>query len=110
MSYYTEMHTSVCLSPKMQRQDTLRNPEAGLRDREVESQPKKQPNHIEEKEEESYCKTNKQSSEEQLSATNQQRESVVIGKSPSPTVSVISISSDSDEDERDTEQRCSSNT
>ncbi|XP_026991092.2 homeodomain-interacting protein kinase 3a isoform X1 [Tachysurus fulvidraco] len=110
MSYYTETHTSVCLSPKMQRQDNLRNPEAGLRDREVESQPKKQPNHIEETEEESYCRTNEQGSEEQLSATNQQRESVVIGKSPSPTVSVISISSDSDEDERDTEQRCSSNT
>ncbi|XP_060784270.1 homeodomain-interacting protein kinase 3a isoform X2 [Neoarius graeffei] len=108
-SHYTETHTSACLSPKTQRQDVLRNPEAVLRGREAESQLKKQPNHIE-TEEESCCKTKKQSSEEQLSAANQQRESIVIGESLSPVVSVISISSDTD-DERDTEeQRCSSNT
>lgn len=110
-SYYAETHTSVCLSPKMQRQDTLRNPEVGLRDREVESQPKKEPNHIEETAEESCCKKKEQGSEEQQSAAKQQRESIVIGESPSPAVSVISISTDTDEDERDTEeQRCSSNT
>lgn len=106
-SHYTEKHTSACLSPKTQRQDVLRNPEAVLRGREAESQLKKQPI---ETEEESCCKTKKQSSEEQLSAANQQRESIVIGESLSPVVSVISISSDTD-DERDTEeQRCSSNT
>lgn len=111
MSHYTEKHSSVCLSPKTQRQDVLRNPEAGLRGREAESQLKKQPNLSEETEEESCCKAKEQGSEEQLSAANQQRESVVIGESPSPAVSVISISSDTDDDERDTEeQRCSSNT
>ncbi|KAI5105482.1 homeodomain interacting protein kinase 3a [Silurus meridionalis] len=110
MSHYTEKHNSVCLSPKTQRQDVQRNPEAGLRDREVGSQPKKEPNHIEEAEEESCCKTKEQCSDEQLSAANQQRESVVIGESPSPVVSVISISSDTDEEERDKDQqRCSSN-
>ncbi|XP_017329873.1 homeodomain-interacting protein kinase 3a isoform X1 [Ictalurus punctatus] len=111
MLHYTEMHTSVCLSPKTQRQDVLRNPQAGLRDREAESQPKKEPNGIDETEGESCRKTKEQGSNEQLLATNQQRESIVIGESPSPAVSVISISSDTDEDERDTEeQRCSSNT
>lgn len=111
MSHYSETHTSVCLSPKTQRQDVLRNPEVGLSVREAESQPKKEPNHIEDPEEESCCKMKKQGPVEQLSAANQQRETVVIGESPSPAVSVISISSDTDEDERDTEeQRCSSNT
>lgn len=111
MSYYTETRTSACLSPKMQRQDALHNREAGLRDREVESQPKKEPNHIDEPEEEICCKAKEQGSEEQLSTANQQRESIVIGESPSPVVSVISISSDTDEDEGDAEeQRCSSNT
>lgn len=110
MTHYTETHTSVCLSPKTQRPEVLRNPEAGLSVREVESQHKKDPNHIEEREEESCCKTKEQGTGEKLSAANQQRESIVIGESPSPAVSVISISSDTDEDERDTEeQRCSSN-
>ncbi|XP_053362151.1 homeodomain-interacting protein kinase 3a isoform X1 [Clarias gariepinus] len=109
--HYTETHTSVCLSPKTQRHDVLRNPEVGLRDRELESQPKKEPNHIEETEEESCCKTKEQGSDKQLAAANQKREAIVIGESPSPAVSVISISSDTDDDERDTEeQRCSSNT
>lgn len=111
MSHYTETHASVCLSPKTQRQDVLRNPEVGLSGREAESHARKALNHIEETEEESCCKSKEQGSDEQLSAASQQRESVVIGESPSPATSVISISSDSDEDERDAEeQRCSSNT
>lgn len=111
ISHYTEAHTSVCHSPKTQRQDVLRNQEAGLSVREAESQPKKKLNHIEETEEESCCRTKERGSELQLSAANRQRESVVFGESPSPVASVISISSDTDEEERDTEEkRCSSNT
>lgn len=111
MSHYTETRSSVCFSPKIQRLEVLRNPEAGLSVREAEPQPKKEPNHIEETEEESCFRKKEQGSDEQFSTANQQRESVVIGESPSPVVSVISISSDTDEDERDTEeQKCSSNT
>ncbi|XP_066505653.1 homeodomain-interacting protein kinase 3a isoform X2 [Hoplias malabaricus] len=107
VSHYTDTQPSVCVSPKTR--DRLRNPEARLspRRRKAESQVVQEPEHLE-SEDMSCCKAG-QRSEEQLSVANQQRESIVIGESPSPAVSVISISSDTDEDEEAT-QRCSLNT
>ncbi|XP_072519086.1 homeodomain-interacting protein kinase 3a isoform X2 [Salminus brasiliensis] len=108
VSHYTDMHPSMCLSPKTR--DRLRNPAAGLcpRGRVVEPRAEQEPERIEEAEDVSCCKAGQRATE-QLSVSNQQRESIVIGESPSPAVSVISISSDTDEEEEVT-QRCSPRT
>lgn len=108
VSHYTDTQTSVCHSPKSR--DRRRNPEAEIipRGREVESRVEQEPGQLEEAVEVSCCKTG-QRSDEQLSATSHQRESIVIGDSPSPAVSVISISSGTDEEEEAT-QLCSLNT
>ncbi|XP_007228387.3 homeodomain-interacting protein kinase 3a isoform X3 [Astyanax mexicanus] len=109
VSHYTDTQHSVCLSPKTR--DRLRNPVAAghcPRGREVEPRAAQEPERIEETEDVSCCKAGKRS-DEQLSVSNQQRESIVIGESPSPAVSAISISSDTDEEEEVT-QRCSPHT
>ena len=107
VSHYTDTQPSVCLSPKTR--DRLRNPEVGLtpRGRETVSRVEQEPERSKESEEVSCCKAG-QHSDEQLTVASQQRESIVIGESPSPAVSVISISSDTDEEEA--AQRCSLNT
>ncbi|XP_037396538.1 homeodomain-interacting protein kinase 3a isoform X1 [Pygocentrus nattereri] len=108
VSHYTDTQPSVCLSPKTR--DRLRNPEVDLtpRGREAVSRVEQEPVHSEESEDVSCCKAG-QHSGEQLAVARQQRESIVIGESPSPAVSVISISSDTDGEEEAT-QRCSLNT
>ncbi|KAL7885410.1 hypothetical protein AOLI_G00057050 [Acnodon oligacanthus] len=108
VSHYADTQPSVCLSPKTR--DRLRNPEVDLtpRGRETVSRVEQAPVRSEESEDVSCCKAG-QHSDEQLTVASQQRESIVIGESPSPAVSVISISSDTDEEEEAT-QRCSLNT
>uniref|UniRef100_A0AAR2JFY7 non-specific serine/threonine protein kinase n=1 Tax=Pygocentrus nattereri TaxID=42514 RepID=A0AAR2JFY7_PYGNA len=86
---------SKCSKPSQNRKGSL-------------SRVEQEPVHSEESEDVSCCKAG-QHSGEQLAVARQQRESIVIGESPSPAVSVISISSDTDGEEEAT-QRCSLNT